>query len=163
MKPDLQGTLLVATAAAFLGLLANAALEWIRQALANSQRARSVRRVLLEELLSAQRTAEGNIGAEPPKADEGVLVPITERYPLYEEHRGSLGLLSANEVSLIAAAYTQLAAFPQKMLVAGEPRRLEGYLFVMVPPAMSAVVPAQFRGVFDRVSAATSALQAKLD
>src|SRR6185437_10892666 len=156
--------LLVGLGAVVLGLIANTILEWVRQSIAEGRRARSVRRILLHELLHFQRAAEGALEKEqdPPNDDESILVPVAYEFPAYDAHLNHLGLLTPAEVGAVMEAYSYVRAIPEWLMVIAPLQRTEHMLTALVPSYRADVLFGLNRKVLKKVALATELLKRRV-
>lgn len=87
--------LIVGLGAVVLATIGNTLLEWFRQHLTNKHRATALRRALLEELRVFQESLDLNLErTHNPYEDGSFLIPVSERYRVYDNSIGILAFWS---------------------------------------------------------------------
>jgi hypothetical protein len=103
--------LIVGFGAVVLALIGNTLLEWVKQRWTNDHAAETLRRALVEELRQARNSGAVNLERKAePQPGGSFLIPVPEKYPIYEANISNLGLLRPAEVSAVVRAYGMLQA-----------------------------------------------------
>jgi hypothetical protein len=146
---------------AFIGLVANSALEWLRQHLVANRDAEVLRRALTAELRISESAFRQAVerAAEAPFDSSGLLIPLAEAHPVYDASIGRLGHLRADEVGAVVEAYAYLKALPEFIYPAGQFIRVEGRLYAMVPHEHALTYSGVAKKVVGKVSAAIAAMR----
>jgi hypothetical protein len=104
MNEATSSAILVAFGVVVLTTLGNTLLEWFRQHLTNRHDAEALRRALLEELRQAKETTDTNFRRTSEIESGGsFLIPVPERYPIYDANIGNLGRLRPARSPLLSA------------------------------------------------------------
>lgn len=148
-----------------LAFATNTLLLWIKQGVEDKRAARMVRLALVAELeiyQSTRRSTEVDLANGVETEDETFIVPIITSYPMYEQHKSSIGLLSEGEVKAIVEAYTYMFSTAEFLLPIARFRRDEHLLTALVPCTRLVQLRDMNSKILSRLEAATKALRAKL-
>jgi hypothetical protein len=119
--------LIVGLGAVVLGTLGNTLIEWYKQYLTRTHAAQGLRRALAAELKQEKETADTNtLRSENLIEDGHFIIPILERFPIYDGAIGQLGLLKPKQIEKVVYAYAMLKARVETIVVLGSLRRIEG-------------------------------------
>jgi len=152
--------LIVGLGAVVLATFGNTLLEWFRQSLSRRHASVTLRRALAEELRHAMETAKVNkIRSGDPIQDGSFIIPLQEKYRIYDENIGSLGLLRSDEIAAVISAYAMLYAQIEVVSVMGQLQRVEGaVLQAIVSAKWAEVLSGQADGLIESLSLALAAL-----
>ena len=153
--------LIVGLGAVVLATLGNTLLEWFRQHLSNRHASAALRRALVEELRLAKETADLNSKrSAKPEPGGSILVPVAERYRVYDENVSKIGLLRPDEVSAVTRAYAYLQAQTETLCVIGQFHRPGGVVLqAVVDSKWAFVLEENNRHLSKVLSAAIDALE----
>ena len=152
--------LIVGLRAVILATLGNSFVEWLRHRLADKRDALVLRRSLIEELRLAKETADINkVRADAPEEGGSFIIPIQDRYPIYEASIQKLGLLDPDEIERVIAAYAYLNSEAEVVSVLGTIHRIEGTVLQgIIDSKYAAVLSKRSEDVSNKLSLAISAL-----
>lgn len=145
-----------------LGLVANTVLEMTKASISRRHLANLIRRTLLAEIDRAIETAESALRKcnDPPPEDEEWIVPLRERYVLYEARLGDLGALESDELLKVVEAYEYLYAIPEFIFPFSRGiERAEKLVLARVPRRMTGALRQMNEQILERLRPARSALQ----
>jgi len=105
-------------------------------------------------------TAKVNkIRSGDPIQDGSFIIPLQEKYRIYDENIGSLGLLRSDEIAAVISAYAMLYAQIEVVSVMGQLQRVEGaVLQAIVSAKWAEVLSGQADGLIESLSLALAAL-----
>jgi len=164
MKNVAGSALLIAFGVVILTTLGNTILEWLKQRWANVHAAEALRRALLEELRQARDSGSVNIErAAEPEPGGSFLIPVPEKYPIYEANISNLGLLTPAEVSAVVRAYGMLQAQIETYAAIGTFHKPQGspILHAIVDSKWGEVLEGNGRQLQEVLDGAIDALSAK--
>ena len=119
--------IIVGLGAVVVGTLGNTLLEWFRLHVKDKRDAGALRRSLLEELKHSKETIDLNkVRADAPEEGGHFIIPLQEKYRIYDQSIDKIGLLSTDEIALVIGAYAMLYAQIETVSVMGQLRRIEG-------------------------------------
>lgn len=153
--------LIVGLGAVMLATIGNTLLEWFRQHLTNKHKATALRRALLEELRVFHESLELNLErTERPHEDGSFLIPVSERFSVYDSSIREIGMLDPAEVSAVTRAYAYLHAQTETFSVIGTFNRSEaGVLHAVVSSKYAKMLSEHNRQLNEIVGAAIRKLE----
>lgn len=159
--------LLVGLGAVVIGLIGNTILEWLKQYWSYRRAARAVRGMILQELMTAERTAEAAVPrvidwANDAADNTDMLIPVYERYPVFELYLKDLGHLHGHEIRAVMEAYSYLHAIPEWLIYIATFQRGENRVHAKVTKEFSPVLTGMNKNVLEKVRAATHELRKRI-
>jgi hypothetical protein len=118
---------IIGLGAVVVGTLGNTLLEWFRHYVTDKRAASALRRSLLEELKHSKETVDLNkIRADEPDEGGQFIIPLQEKYRIYDQSIDKIGLLGADEIASVIGAYAMLYAQIETVSIMGKLYRVEG-------------------------------------
>ncbi len=153
--------LIVGLGAVVMGTIGNTLLEWYRNYLKNVSTSTSVRYAIIEELRQARETAVANMErSEAVEDGSSLIIPLPERYPIYETNIAAIGTLRPAEISLVLRSYGMLQARVETLSAIGSLHRNEGkVLFAIVDAKWGNVLADNNRQLAETLRKAISELE----
>jgi hypothetical protein len=128
--------IIVAFGVVVLTTLGNTLLEWYRYHLTNKHSAVTLRRALVEELrLFKESAATNSMRSDNVQTGGSMIIPVAEKFAIYETNIHQLGVLRPAEVSAVVYAYAMLRAQMETLGVIGTFRRPDGVLLQAIVDA----------------------------
>lgn len=155
---------IVGLGAVVVGTLGNTLLEWFRHHIIDKRAAAALRRSLLEELRHAKETIDVNkIRTDAPEEGGHFIIPLQEKYRIYDHSIDKIGLLSADEIASVIGAYAMLYAQIETVSIMGRLHRVEGaVLHAVVDSKWGAVLSGQAESMSEALLKAIRALEIRV-
>jgi len=151
--------LIVGLGAVVLATVGNTALEWFKQSHSQRRSATALRRALLEELRYVGRTYEGNVVKASGAPGQSFVIPIQQKFPVYELGLDRLGLLRPSEIASVVAAYSALQSQADVYCLMGQVKRHEsGALIAYIDGDWGDILAGQAKNMGEVVSKAITEL-----
>ncbi|MEZ0497487.1 hypothetical protein [Sphingomonas sp. IW22] len=147
-----------------IGTLGNTLLEWYRASLKNRHDALALRKGLAEELRQALNWTMANIDrcADVPQG-QSLLIPVNDKFPIYEMGISKIGLLKPKEIELTVRAYGMLQAEGEKLSAIARFHKNEiGIAYAIVNSEWGAALADANRQVADALEEAIACLSGKV-
>lgn len=154
--------LIVGLGAVVLGLLANSALEWFKQHLAQRNDARALRAALIAELTANLESLRDRLPErhERPSPTSMLMVPLNSHTKVYDTAVNRLGLLTEIQITQVIMCYDFLVNGPRNFSMNGEIRGTIEYPWVEVGPEYKPVITGMDQHCIELINSAISALRA---
>ncbi len=153
-------SLIVGLGAVVLGTIGNTILEWFKQSQAERRAATALRRALLEELRYIKRAFDGNAVKADTAADQSFVIPIQQKFPMYEQGIDKLGLLLPSEIAAVVAAYSALQSQTDIYCLMGSVKCHEsGSLIAYIDGGWSSILAGQAKNLGEVTSKAIAELE----
>lgn len=152
--------LIVGLGAVVLATLGNTAIEWFKQSHGERRAATALRRALLEELRYIGRTFEGNAVKASGSPDQSFVIPIQQKFPVYELGLDRLGLLRPSEIAAVVAAYSALQSQTEIYCLMGQVKCHEsGAVIAYIDGQWGSILAGQAKNMGEVVSKAIAELE----
>jgi hypothetical protein len=155
---------IVGLGAVVVGTLGNTLLEWFRHYVTDKRAAAALRRSLLEELRHSKEIIDLNkIRVDEPEDGGHFIIPLQEKYRIYDQSIDKIGLLSADEIASVIGAYAMLYAQVETVSIMGKLHRVEGaVLQAVVETKWAKVLSGQAENMSEALQKAIRTLEMRI-